>query len=497
MFAPLNLQYFTQSNLTSPYGMRDGRLHKGIDIGVPIGSPVYSILDGRVSLNRADSHHPTAAVGYGWYVIIDHANGMQSLYAHLDAPSNLKMGDLVYGGQPIGNTGMSGNTTGPHLHFEIRKNGVAEDPTPYFPHIFTQAIVQDEIVTTEQLFQRISQFKWERQVTKIHPHHTYKPNKANYTGSNGAQLNQNMRDYHVNTRKFADIAQHLTLLPDGKWVIGRDWNKIPASMAGNNTGAFMTEMIGDFHTGRDKLEGPQLEAILDWVVFCMDFFGLPESAIHFHREYSATSCPGSSIEKKWFLQQVREHRSKPTASPVIAQNQYFPDMNNSHPYIKGVDSLWEKGILKGHHDGRLIPDQLLFKVELAALLGRSLRYITTFYMQKDVEFVRYTPMEDHWAQRYVGVLEEISLLEGLFEPYDIVQSSYASGKIVSIINWLFNSAEVRNRVDFVGNYGEFWLFMAKKSDVGKVLQKLQISRVEGVALVAHALDFIINEHLAL
>ena len=497
MFAPLATDIFVKSNITSPFGMRNGRLHKGVDVRVPIGNPIYAILDGKVSLNRADSHHPKAEVGYGWYLIVDHANGLQSLYAHLDERPGLAIGETVYAGQTIGKSGSSGSSTGPHLHFEIRQDRQAVDPLPFFPHLFGNEKTMDEILTTEQLFERIRKFNWTRSVTKLHPHHTYKPKKADYNGNNGARLNQNMRNYHINTRGFSDIAQHLTLLPDGLWVVGRDWNRIPASMTGNNSGAFMVEMVGDFHSGHESLEGKQLAAILDWVVFCMDFFKVPESGIHFHREYSATACPGSSIEKSWFLEQVQLHRNKPQPSPQIIQNQYFSDMLNSHPHIYGVNSLWEKGILKGYWDGRLIPDQPLLRVELVTLIGRALRYITNFYMKKDLTFSKYEPMPGHWAQRYVGAAEQIGILEEYFSPYETVESAYIAGKMVDMVNWLFESKMVEHRVDFVGSYGEFWLHMAKKSDIGNILQKFQTSRVEGVAIVAHALNFIINEYLGL
>ena len=87
--------------------------HKGTDYAVPIGTPVTSWKEGVVSNEVLDS-------GYGTAVMIDHADGHQSIYAHLSAKS-VNAGDAVKAGQRIGKSGATGNVTGPHLHFELRK----------------------------------------------------------------------------------------------------------------------------------------------------------------------------------------------------------------------------------------------------------------------------------------------------------------------------------------------------------------------------------------
>jgi murein DD-endopeptidase MepM/ murein hydrolase activator NlpD len=68
-----------------------------------------------------------SATGYGLHVVIDHGGGLSSLYGHLDTVL-VASGDLVTVGDVIGTVGSSGNATGPHLHFEIRRDGIAEDP---------------------------------------------------------------------------------------------------------------------------------------------------------------------------------------------------------------------------------------------------------------------------------------------------------------------------------------------------------------------------------
>jgi murein DD-endopeptidase MepM/ murein hydrolase activator NlpD len=68
-----------------------------------------------------------SATGYGLHVIIDHGGGLSSLYGHLDTVA-IMSGDFVEAGEVIGTVGATGNATGPHLHFEIRRDGIAEDP---------------------------------------------------------------------------------------------------------------------------------------------------------------------------------------------------------------------------------------------------------------------------------------------------------------------------------------------------------------------------------
>jgi murein DD-endopeptidase MepM/ murein hydrolase activator NlpD len=87
--------------------------HKGTDYAVPVGTPVTSWKDGVVSKEILDP-------GYGTAVMIDHADGHQSIYAHLSSKT-VNAGDTVKAGQRIGKSGDTGNVTGPHLHFEIRK----------------------------------------------------------------------------------------------------------------------------------------------------------------------------------------------------------------------------------------------------------------------------------------------------------------------------------------------------------------------------------------
>ncbi|MDD3204075.1 MAG: M23 family metallopeptidase, partial [Pygmaiobacter massiliensis] len=118
-------------NISSPYGWRTlyGKpdFHTGIDIaksGQIFGATVVSSLPGTVQTVRYGS------TGYGYYVIVDHGGGYKTLYGHLSA-IYVTPGQAVAQGTPVGAVGSTGNSTGPHLHFEIRAAGQKVDPMQY------------------------------------------------------------------------------------------------------------------------------------------------------------------------------------------------------------------------------------------------------------------------------------------------------------------------------------------------------------------------------
>ncbi|RUA27670.1 MAG: M23 family peptidase [Bacteroidetes bacterium] len=101
------------------------RMHTGIDFSAPIGTPIYASGDGVVE------HLKSKMTGYGKVMIIDHGYGYESLYAHMNKIL-VKPGDKVKRGQLIGYVGNTGRSTGPHLHYEVRKNGKPVNPVHYF-----------------------------------------------------------------------------------------------------------------------------------------------------------------------------------------------------------------------------------------------------------------------------------------------------------------------------------------------------------------------------
>ncbi len=113
--------------ITSNYGFRRtfGRVHKGIDLALSIGDTVRAALPGVVAKVGYD------AGGYGVYIVLVHNNGMETRYAHLQKTMP-GPGTRIDAGEPVGLGGNSGNSTGPHLHFEIRYRGTAVDPASVF-----------------------------------------------------------------------------------------------------------------------------------------------------------------------------------------------------------------------------------------------------------------------------------------------------------------------------------------------------------------------------
>jgi len=109
--------------VTSPFGYRWGRLHAGIDIGVPSGTPIRAADSGSVALAAVTG-------GYGNYTCVDHGGGLSTCYAHQSRYA-VSTGDSVNQGEVIGYVGCTGSCFGDHLHFEVRVNGQPTDPMGY------------------------------------------------------------------------------------------------------------------------------------------------------------------------------------------------------------------------------------------------------------------------------------------------------------------------------------------------------------------------------
>ncbi|WP_138205216.1 M23 family metallopeptidase [Haloimpatiens lingqiaonensis] len=113
----------SRGSISSGFGMRWGRMHNGIDIASAIGSPIYAAYAGTITFSGWQD-------GYGKIVIIDHGNGLETRYAHCNELL-VKVGDKVEENNIIAKVGNTGRSTGPHLHFEVRKNGTPINPIEY------------------------------------------------------------------------------------------------------------------------------------------------------------------------------------------------------------------------------------------------------------------------------------------------------------------------------------------------------------------------------
>lgn len=111
--------------ISSPFGMRWGRMHAGIDIANDTGTPVTAAMSGRVT-------YAGWYGGYGYALILEHNNGYSTLYGHLSGFA-VSSGQHVRTGQQIAFVGNTGYSTGPHLHFEVRKDGQPVNPMNFLP----------------------------------------------------------------------------------------------------------------------------------------------------------------------------------------------------------------------------------------------------------------------------------------------------------------------------------------------------------------------------
>ena len=112
-----------RGEVTSPYGWRPqfGRMHRGTDLRLSVGDTVRAAFDGKVRLTKYEAR------GYGYYVVIRHDNGLETVYGHLSRHL-CKPNQRVKAGDPIALGGNTGRSTGPHLHFETRYLGLAINP---------------------------------------------------------------------------------------------------------------------------------------------------------------------------------------------------------------------------------------------------------------------------------------------------------------------------------------------------------------------------------
>ena len=192
----------------------------------------------------------------------------------------------------------------------------------------------DRIITIDELLQILDKYNHK----ELHVHHTWSPNHTNWNQRpDGLFWQQSMRNYHVNTLGWQDIGQHVTLLPNGLFVTGRDFGINPASISGYNTGGFAMEMLGNFDIGNDNFTGSQKESALKLAKYFLD----KGRYVRFHRENAPKTCPGTSIDKEVFISeaknigQVQQPNSQPTNSEDIVY------------IVKSGDTLSKIGVMYG------------------------------------------------------------------------------------------------------------------------------------------------------
>jgi hypothetical protein len=175
-------------------------------------------------------------------------------------------------------------------------------------------------LTLDELASLLNAVRLRRRVTSIHLHHTWRPRHRDYRGHETIVGMWRVHTTGTPDRPaWPDLAQHVTVAPDGVLWIGRNWNLPPASAAGHNgttaAGPFMIEMIGNFDHGEDPFEGVQRAVAIDALAHLVARFDLDVEHIRFHSELSSKTCPGTSIDRGSLLAEVARRRESLAATP--------------------------------------------------------------------------------------------------------------------------------------------------------------------------------------
>ena len=231
-----------------------------------------------------------------------------------------------------------------------------------------------EIITVDELIKRLGKYNHK----ELHIHHTWRPNHVIYNARpDPIYWQEAMDNFHENTNGWSDIAQHVTLLPDGLFVTGRGFGINPASITGYNSGAFAVEMIGDFDTGNDILEGKQRASIIGLA----RWFDSRGKYVRFHRENSTKTCPGSGIDKTVFMAEVKGQatikevddvfKKGDKGTPVKALQNVLVKIGFTPGKVDGIFGVLTEGAVKKFQSGAgCQPTGVVDSVTMGAILNR-------------------------------------------------------------------------------------------------------------------------------
>jgi murein DD-endopeptidase MepM/ murein hydrolase activator NlpD len=185
-----------ESKKTSVFGPRWGRSHYGTDLDLDTGDPVYSAFDGIVRVRSYDRY------GWGYYVLVRHKNGLETLYGHL-SKQIAEVGDEIKAGDIIGKGGSTGRSTGSHLHYEMRYRGLPFDPEKVYDFDKGELTTQDLLITKD-LFSHVAK-------ARAAAYHRVK--RGDTLGSiarrYGVSMSQITRLNGISTRSILRIGQNL------------------------------------------------------------------------------------------------------------------------------------------------------------------------------------------------------------------------------------------------------------------------------------------------
>jgi hypothetical protein len=191
--SPLN-----ETKINSEFGFRRYRWHHGTDLQLNTGDPVFSAFDGIVRMKSFDRN------GYGYYVLVRHRNGLETLYGHLSKIS-VEIGQEVKAGDVLGLGGSTGRSTGPHLHFEIRYQGLSINPTEIFD--FNYGRLKGDVYTiTSSSFDHVIQAR-----EAVYHRVRSGQNLGVIARKYGVSINQITRLNGISTRSVLRIGQRLRI----------------------------------------------------------------------------------------------------------------------------------------------------------------------------------------------------------------------------------------------------------------------------------------------
>ncbi len=196
-------------------------------------------------------------------------------------------------------------------------------------------------ITVEQFAELLEKFPFTRAIESVHMHHTWRPNHSQYKGLSTIE---SMWEFHTKNNGWSDIAQHISIAPDGSIWTGRNWNQAPASASGFNgnskAGPFMFEIIGDFDVGKDPFAGAQKHTVLSVIALVQKRFKLTPQALRFHNSMSAKTCPGNAINYQTTLKESAEVRAQLEAQPAPrAAAKNFPFDDSARAIFQVIDTL--------------------------------------------------------------------------------------------------------------------------------------------------------------
>ncbi|UVW27414.1 caspase family protein [Massilia sp. H6] len=197
-------------------------------------------------------------------------------------------------------------------------------------------------LTLAQFGKLLSRYCFTRKINALHMHHTWRPSHRQFNGHDSIV---GMWTEHTQTRQWSDIAQHITIDPEGLIWLGRNWNAAPVSATGQNgdshAGPFMLAMIGDFDQGCDHFGGEQRKTVVSVIAQVQRRFGLAPGSLMFHSMMSNESCPGSSIDYDAILREVERLHEHPTQPDPRSRSNTFSDDAIDDPDVRAIDEAME------------------------------------------------------------------------------------------------------------------------------------------------------------